>query len=70
MLPTFLGASGLTVPQVWTTIIGFSLLYGTLAVIEIGLMVRFIRRGPYAIHETAGEASHHPAMPPTPASAE
>ena len=70
VLPTFLGASGLTVPQVWTTIIGFSLLYGTLAVIEIGLMVRFIRRGPYAIHETAGEASHHPVTPPTPASAE
>jgi cytochrome d ubiquinol oxidase subunit I len=51
VLPTFLGASSLTVPQIWTTIVGFTLLYGTLAVVEVGLIVRTIKRGPYAHHE-------------------
>ncbi|MDR3509337.1 MAG: cytochrome ubiquinol oxidase subunit I, partial [Caulobacteraceae bacterium] len=51
VLPTFLGASSLTVPQVLTTIVGFTLLYGTLAVVEVGLIVRTIKRGPYAHHE-------------------
>ena len=51
VLPTFLGVSSLTVAQLWTTIIGFTLLYGTLAVVEVGLIVRTIRRGPYAHHE-------------------
>ncbi len=47
VLPTFLGASSLTKGQIWATIIGFTLLYGTMAVIEIGLMVRAIKKGPY-----------------------
>ncbi len=46
VLPTFLGASSLTVGQLWTTIIGFTLLYGTLAVIEVRLMLATIRKGP------------------------
>ncbi|MEO5865802.1 MAG: cytochrome ubiquinol oxidase subunit I [Sphingomonas sp.] len=46
VLPTFLGASSLTVPQIWTTIVGFTLLYGALAVIEIRLMLAAIRKGP------------------------
>jgi len=46
ILPTFLGASSLTVGQLWTTIIGFTLLYGTLAVIEVRLMLAAIRKGP------------------------
>jgi cytochrome bd ubiquinol oxidase subunit I len=50
VLPTSLGASSLTRPELWTTIVGFTLLYGALAVVEIGLMVRTVRRGPYA-HE-------------------
>jgi cytochrome d ubiquinol oxidase subunit I len=59
VLPTFLGASSLTVGQLWTTIIGFTLLYGALAVVEVGLIVRTIRRGPYAHHDEpdAGEAA-------------
>ncbi|KUR75730.1 cytochrome ubiquinol oxidase subunit I [Novosphingobium sp. FSW06-99] len=46
VLPTFLGASSLTVPQVWTTIIGFTALYGALAVIEVRLMLASIGKGP------------------------
>lgn len=52
VLPTFLGASSLTVAQLWTTIIGFTLLYGALAVVEVGLILRAIKKGPFAEQET------------------
>ena len=55
VLPTFLGASSLTIPQIWTTIIGFTVLYGGLAVIEVGLIVRTVRRGPYAHAEVTAD---------------
>ncbi|GGI86996.1 cytochrome bd oxidase subunit I [Polymorphobacter multimanifer] len=45
-LPTFLAASSLTIGQIWTTIIGFTLLYGTLAVIMVRLMLSTIAHGP------------------------
>ncbi len=48
VLPTFMGASSLTVTQIWITIAGFTLMYGVMAVIEIGLMVKTIKKGPYA----------------------
>ena len=51
VLPTFLGASSLTVAQLWTTIIGFTLLYGALAVVEVGLILRAIKKGPFAGHD-------------------
>ncbi|HUO23061.1 MAG TPA: cytochrome ubiquinol oxidase subunit I [Caulobacteraceae bacterium] len=56
VLPTFLSASSLTAAQVLTTIVGFTVLYGTLAVIEVGLIVRTIRRGPYDHHEDPVDA--------------
>ena len=46
VLPTFLGASSLSVPQIWATIVGFTLLYGILAFIEVRLMLATIRKGP------------------------
>lgn len=54
VLPTFLGASSLTVPQLWTTIIGFTLFYGVLAVIEVGLLLHLIKKGPFAEQEAFG----------------
>jgi cytochrome d ubiquinol oxidase subunit I len=73
VLPTFLSASSLTAPQIWMTIIGFTALYGALAVVEVALMVRFIRRGPYATHEDEAETPAEPAhaaIGPAPAPAE
>jgi cytochrome d ubiquinol oxidase subunit I len=32
--------------QVWTTMVGFTLIYAVLAVIEVGLIVRTVRQGP------------------------
>ena len=57
VLPTFLGASSLSAAQVWTTIAGFTALYSTLLVIEVGLIVRTIRRGPYAHAEPPAASS-------------
>jgi cytochrome d ubiquinol oxidase subunit I len=57
VLPTFLGASSLTVPQLWATIVGFTLLYGALAVVEVRLMLFAIKKGPFHEQETFGEPS-------------
>jgi cytochrome bd ubiquinol oxidase subunit I len=57
VLPTFLGASSLTVPQLWATIIGFTLLYGSLAVVEVRLILHTIKKGPFHEQETFGEPS-------------
>ena len=67
VLPTFLGASSLTKSQIWITIIGFTVVYGGLAVIEVALMIRAIRKGPYQsvfgrMHdETEPRLEHAPA---------
>jgi cytochrome d ubiquinol oxidase subunit I len=63
VLPTFLGASSLTVPQLWATIVGFTLLYGSLAVVEVRLMLHAIRKGPFHEQETFGEPT--PEAPDT-----
>lgn len=46
MLPTFLGTSSNQASNVLTSILGFVILYSTLAIIEIFLMVKYIRLGP------------------------
>ncbi len=45
-LPTFAGISpGVTVTELWISVIGYTLLYGALAVVEVGLMLKYIRLG-------------------------
>lgn len=46
ILPTFMGASSLSSGQVMTSIAGFVLFYTVLAVVELYLMVKYIRLGP------------------------
>lgn len=46
ILPTFMGASSVTSGQVMTSITGFVVFYSVLAVVEIYLMVKYIRLGP------------------------
>uniref|UniRef100_UPI00313A9E60 cytochrome ubiquinol oxidase subunit I n=1 Tax=Sphingomonas sp. OTU376 TaxID=3043863 RepID=UPI00313A9E60 len=58
VLPTFLAPSSLTVPELWLTIIGFTALYGALAVIEVRLMLASIKKGP---------EEYRPATAPAPA---
>ncbi|MDQ5973504.1 MAG: cytochrome bd ubiquinol oxidase subunit, partial [Actinomycetota bacterium] len=35
----------LTTTEVWISLIGFTLLYGILAVIEVGLLLKYVRAG-------------------------
>lgn len=46
ILPTFMGSSSLSSAQVMTSIVGFVLFYSVLAVVELYLMVKYIRLGP------------------------
>ncbi|MDI1363596.1 MAG: cytochrome ubiquinol oxidase subunit I, partial [bacterium] len=63
VLPTALGASDLSVAQLWTTIVLFTLLYGSLAVVEVGLILRTIKKGPFAEQEALDTpASTQPAV--------
>lgn len=46
VLPTYLGTSSLNSHQVWSSLLGFVLFYSTLAVVELYLMIKYIRLGP------------------------
>jgi cytochrome d ubiquinol oxidase subunit I len=46
LLPTFLGVSITAASNVWLSLLGFVLFYTTLAVVDVYLMARMIRRGP------------------------
>ncbi|WP_392538626.1 cytochrome ubiquinol oxidase subunit I [Legionella sp. 227] len=49
VLPTFMGASSLSIAQVLTSLTGFVLFYTVLAIVELYLMVKYIRLGPEEI---------------------
>ncbi len=68
VLPTFLGVSSLNPGQIILTIIGFTVLYGALAVVEVMLMLHLIRKGPYPNEPrgVTGEANA-PGFAPAPA---
>lgn len=46
ILPTFLGTSSLVPAQIMTSMLGFIVFYSILAVVELYLMVKYIRLGP------------------------
>ena len=46
VLPTFLGVSNIPARNVWASLIGFFLFYSALAVVELALMIKYIRLGP------------------------
>jgi cytochrome d ubiquinol oxidase subunit I len=48
VLPTFLSASSVSAGTVWLSLGGFILFYSVLAVVELFLMVKYIRLGPHA----------------------
>ena len=63
VLPTFLGTSSLTVPQLWATIIGFTVFYGALAVVEVGLLLHAIKKGPFHEQQTFETVPDTPSDP-------
>lgn len=46
ILPTFLSASSTEASNVWTSLIGFVIFYSALLVVDIVLMVKYVRIGP------------------------
>ena len=67
VLPTALAASTLSrAANSGPPLCGFTLLYGALAVIEVGLIVRTVRRGPLAAARRAGARSRRSAAAPSP----
>lgn len=61
VLPTALSVSHLSVSEVWFTLVGFSLFYTALFVIELALMAKMIRTGPTEDVDLTEEwlTSHH-----------
>lgn len=60
VLPTALSVSNLSITQVAFTLAGFVLFYSVLFVIEMGLMVKYIRKGPYMdVDETDAWMARH-----------
>jgi cytochrome d ubiquinol oxidase subunit I len=61
VLPTFLSASSISAGSVWLSLGGFVLFYSVLAVVEMFLMVKYIRLGPEADQAGPPAASdaHH-----------
>ncbi len=47
MLPTAMSVSALSVTEVALTLAGFVTFYSVLFVIEMGLMLKYIRKGPF-----------------------
>ncbi len=51
ILPTFMGTSSVSVSQLMTSLSGFVIFYTVLAVIEVYLMIKYIRLGPEGVLE-------------------
>ena len=50
VLPTFLSVSSLSASDVWTSLAAFIVFYTVLLVVELYLMVKYIRLGPSSLH--------------------
>ena len=48
ILPTYLSASSVSAGDVWLSLSGFVLFYSVLAIVEVCLMMKYIRLGPEA----------------------
>jgi len=60
VLPTALSASHLSVAELLITLAGFLIFYTVLFIVEMGLMVKYIRKGPFQdVAETAAWQARH-----------
>jgi cytochrome d ubiquinol oxidase subunit I len=49
LLPTFMGVSSVSAASVWVSLIGFIFFYSILAIVELYLMIKYIRSGPESL---------------------
>jgi cytochrome d ubiquinol oxidase subunit I len=60
VLPTAMSVSALSMTEVGLTLAGFVLFYSVLFVVEMGLMLKYIRIGPYQdVEETEAWVQRH-----------
>ncbi|WP_439111514.1 cytochrome ubiquinol oxidase subunit I [Lentibacter sp.] len=60
VLPTAMSVSALSMTEVAMTLAGFVLFYTILFIVEMGLMLKYIRKGPYQdVEETDAWNKHH-----------
>ncbi len=64
LLPTFMGTSSLSPSDLWISISGFIFFYSALAVVEIFLMVRYIRKGPDKLYKPSDFSVRPAQVPP------
>jgi cytochrome d ubiquinol oxidase subunit I len=57
VLPTFLSTSSVSWPSVLASLIGFVLLYSLLAIVEVYLMIKYVRMGPEGSLNSPAEAA-------------
>jgi len=57
VMPTFVGASNIAAGNVWASLIGFVAFYSALAVVDLGLIIKYVRLGP---QDRTGEATPAP----------
>ncbi len=50
VLPTHMSVSSLSAGQLWFSIAGFALFYTVLLIIEMYLMLKYVRLGPSSLH--------------------
>jgi cytochrome d ubiquinol oxidase subunit I len=67
LLPTFMGVSSLSASSVWISLLGFILFYSALAVVEVYLMIKYIRLGPEHLFQPKDfsvlpEIKNHPVL--------
>ena len=62
VLPTYLGASSLSVADLWITLSGFVVFYSVLLVVELFLMVKYVRLGPDGYKKQHEAIEHAPAQ--------
>jgi cytochrome d ubiquinol oxidase subunit I len=60
VLPTAMSVSHLSATEVLVTLIGFTLFYSVLFVVEVGLLLKYIRKGPFMdVAETVAWQHRH-----------
>ncbi|EKD71831.1 MAG: hypothetical protein ACD_46C00087G0003 [uncultured bacterium] len=64
-LPTFMGASSVSAANVWISLIGFIFFYSILAVVELYLMIKYIRLGPDKLFRPSDFGVHPNLTMPT-----
>lgn len=60
LLPTYMGVSSVSSTSVWISLLGFICFYTILAVVELYLMIKYVRLGPESLFKPSEFSAHPP----------